>query len=67
MKAMIRIPERAEAQHIQIIGDTGAGKTAIMLQILRQIRSRGDSAIVYDPAREFVQRFLNLVALTLLL
>jgi Type IV secretion-system coupling protein DNA-binding domain len=59
MKAMIRIPERAEAQHIQIIGDTGAGKTAIMLQILRQIRSRGDSAIVYDPAREFVQRFYD--------
>src|SRR5580658_83030 len=32
MKAMLRIPERAEAQHMQIIGDTGAGKTAIMLQ-----------------------------------
>jgi type IV secretory pathway TraG/TraD family ATPase VirD4 len=59
MKAMIRIPERAEAQHIQIIGDTGAGKTAIMLQILRQIKTRGDSAIVYDPAREFVQRFYD--------
>jgi type IV secretory pathway TraG/TraD family ATPase VirD4 len=59
MKAMIRIPERAEAQHIQIIGDTGAGKTTIMLQILRQIKHRGDSAIVYDPAREFVQRFYD--------
>lgn len=59
MKAMIRIPERAEAQHMQIIGDTGAGKTMIMLQILRQIKHRGDSAIVYDPAREFVRRFYN--------
>jgi len=59
MKAMIRIPERAEARHIQIIGDTGAGKTTIMLQILRQIKHRGDSAIVYDPAREFVQRFYD--------
>jgi hypothetical protein len=59
MKAMIRIPVRAEAQHMQIIGDTGAGKTAIMLQILRQITTRGDSAIVYDPAREFVQRFYD--------
>jgi len=37
MKTMIRIPQRAEAQHMQIIGDTGAGKTMIMLQILRQI------------------------------
>jgi hypothetical protein len=59
MKAMIRIPERAEAQHVQIIGDTGAGKTTIMLQILRQIKHRGDSAIVYDPAREFVRRFYD--------
>jgi hypothetical protein len=57
MKAMIRIPERSEAQHMQIIGDTGAGKTMIMLQLLRQIKHRGDSAIVYDPAREFVKRF----------
>ena len=57
MKAMIRIPERAEAQHMQIIGDTGAGETMIMLQILRQIKHRGDSAIIYDPAREFVKRF----------
>ncbi len=39
MKAMIRIPQRAEAQHMQIIGDTGAGKTMIMLQILRQIKT----------------------------
>ena len=28
--------ERAEAQHMQIIGDTSGGKTTIMLQILRQ-------------------------------
>ena len=59
MKTMIRIPERAEAQHMQVIGDTGAGKTMIMLQILRQIKHRGDSAIVYDPAREFVKRFYD--------
>ncbi|HWH60684.1 MAG TPA: type IV secretion system DNA-binding domain-containing protein [Terriglobales bacterium] len=59
MKDMLRIPLRAEAQHIQIIGDTGAGKSALMFQVLRQVRSRGDSAIVYDPAREFVKRFYD--------
>jgi type IV secretory pathway TraG/TraD family ATPase VirD4 len=59
MKPMLRIPSRAEAQHIQIIGDTGAGKSALMFQVLRQVRSRGDSAIVYDPAREFVKRFYD--------
>jgi hypothetical protein len=57
MKDMLRIPARAEAQHIQVIGDTGAGKTTIVLQVLRQIRARGDSAIIYDPALEFTRRF----------
>jgi hypothetical protein len=57
MKDMLRIPLRAEAQHMQVIGDTGAGKSALLSQVLRQVRSRGDSAIVYDPAREFVKRF----------
>jgi len=57
MKDMLRIPLRAEAQHMQVIGDTGAGKSALLSQVLRQVRSRGDSAIVYDPAREYVKRF----------
>ncbi|MEI9980333.1 MAG: type IV secretion system DNA-binding domain-containing protein [Edaphobacter sp.] len=30
-----------------------------MFQVLRQVQSRGDSAIVYDPAREYVRRFYN--------
>jgi hypothetical protein len=59
MTPMLRIPLRAEAQHMQIIGDTGAGKSALMFQVLRQVQSRGDAAIVYDPAREFVKRFYN--------
>lgn len=59
LKTMLRIPARAEAQHMQIIGDTGAGKSTLIFQVLRQVRSRGDSAIVYDPAREFVKRFYD--------
>ncbi|ADV83167.1 type IV secretion system DNA-binding domain-containing protein [Terriglobus saanensis] len=59
MKEMIRIPAKAEAQHMQIIGDTGAGKSAMLFQVLRQVRGRDDSAIVYDPAREFVKRFYD--------
>jgi hypothetical protein len=59
MHKMLRIPAHAEAQHMQIIGDTGAGKSALMFQLLRQVCSRGDSAIVYDPAREYVKRFYN--------
>jgi hypothetical protein len=59
MHKMLRIPARAEAQHLQIIGDTGAGKSALMFQLLRQVRGRGDSAMVYDPACEFLKRFYD--------
>jgi len=55
----LRLPQRAEDQHFEIIGDTGSGKTTIILQILRQIQARGHSAIVHDPACEFIQRFYD--------
>jgi hypothetical protein len=41
------------------MGDTGAGKTTLIMQILRQIQGRGHAAIVYDPACEFIQRFYD--------
>ena len=56
---MMRIPPQKESQHFQLMGDTGAGKTTLIMQILRQIRDRGDVAIVYDPAAEFVQRLYD--------
>jgi GTPase SAR1 family protein len=55
--AVLRIPRANEAQHIEIIGDTGSGKTTLIMQMLQQIKQRGDSAIIYDPACEFVRRF----------
>jgi type IV secretory pathway TraG/TraD family ATPase VirD4 len=56
---MMRIPLRKEAQHLQLMGDTGVGKTQLIIQCLRQIRGRDDSAIVYDPACEYIQRFYD--------
>jgi hypothetical protein len=58
-EAMMRIPLGAEGQHIELMGDTGAGKTTLIMQLLRQIQSRGESAIIYDPACEFIQRFYD--------
>ena len=58
-KELMRIPLRAEGQHIELMGDTGAGKTRLIMQLLLQIKERGHSAIVYDPACEFVQRFYD--------
>jgi hypothetical protein len=56
---MMRIPARKEAQHFQIMGDTGVGKTQLIVQMLCQIQARGESAIVYDPACEYLQRFYD--------
>ena len=50
MTGLMRIPPGKESQHFQMMGDTGAGKTTLIMQLLRQIRDRGDVAIVYDPA-----------------
>jgi Type IV secretion-system coupling protein DNA-binding domain len=58
-KPPMRIPQSAEGQHIELMGDTGAGKTRLIMQLLLQIRDRKHSAIVYDPACEFVQRFYD--------
>ena len=58
-EALMRIPRLAEGQHIEMMGDTGAGKTRLIMQMLMQIKERGHSAIVYDPACEFVQRFYD--------
>lgn len=59
LKQLMRIPAQKEAQHFQLMGDTGVGKTQLIMQVLRQIRERQDSAIVYDPACEYVQRFYD--------
>ena len=61
---LLRVPLRAEDQHFEIIGDTGSGKTTIILQMLRQIQTRGHSAILYDPACEFIERFYEPPAAT---
>lgn len=58
-RPMLRIPIHAEDQHVEIVGDTGSGKTTIIMQMLQQIEARGDSAIVYDPACEFIERFYD--------
>jgi type IV secretory pathway TraG/TraD family ATPase VirD4 len=54
---IVRLPVPSEPKHIQVMGDTGVGKTTLLIQMLSQIEDRGDSAIIYDPAGEFIQRF----------
>jgi hypothetical protein len=42
-----------------LMGDTGSGKSSAIRQILRQVQERGETAIVYDPAMDFVGEFYD--------
>jgi type IV secretory pathway TraG/TraD family ATPase VirD4 len=54
-----RIPRRLEVSHILLMGDTGSGKSSAIRQLLRQVEERGESAIVYDPAMDFLGEFYD--------
>jgi len=54
-----RIPREREAMHFLIVGDSGTGKSAAIRQMLSQIWERCESAIVYDPAMEYLPQFYN--------
>ena len=54
---VLRIRARDEWLHFSIMGDTGSGKSVLITQILDQIRERGEPAIIYDPAMEFIPRY----------
>ena len=53
------VPRRLESSHIMLMGDTGSGKSSAIRQILRQVQERGETAIVYDPAMDFVGEFYD--------
>jgi len=52
----LRMRRSDEAQGILILGDTGSGKSQIIHHFLEQIAQReSETAVIYDPAREFVK------------
>jgi hypothetical protein len=57
--AQLRIPQDTEKLHFMVMGDTGAGKSAIMRQLLLQIRDRGEGAVIYDPAMGYLPHFYD--------
>lgn len=54
---VLRIPRSEENSHFLLMGDSGSGKSSLIRQILAQVRERGESAVVYDPAFEFTPQF----------
>jgi|LNFM01.1.fsa_nt_gb type IV conjugative transfer system coupling protein TraD len=53
----VHLPKSGETLYILIVGTIGTGKTTAILDLLDQIRRRGDAAIVIDPDGSFIARF----------
>lgn len=58
-RAVVRVARQNESQHFLMLGDSGAGKSSLIRQLLMQIQNRGQTAVVYDPAREYLPQFYN--------
>ncbi len=56
---MVRIPAEDEPRHMLLEGNTGGGKSAAVRQLAVQIAGRDETAIIYDPALEYVTRFYS--------
>jgi hypothetical protein len=57
--ANIPYPKFAETRHTIITGTTGAGKTNSIIELLDQVKSNGERAIVVDTVGTFVDRYYN--------
>jgi type IV secretory pathway TraG/TraD family ATPase VirD4 len=58
-RRIVRIARRHEREHLLLVGDTGSGKSSLIRQALRQVRDRGETAVVYDPAIEYLPEFYD--------
>lgn len=57
--AGIPFPWRTEQTHTMMIGSTGTGKTTQMRELIAQMRSRRDRAVVFDLTGAYVEAFYN--------
>lgn len=53
------IPPKKEPENFLITGSPGAGKSTLIRHFLTRIAERGQSAVVLDPEREYVQEFYD--------
>jgi type IV secretory pathway TraG/TraD family ATPase VirD4 len=55
--AGVPIPEKVENLHFAICASTGAGKSVTLRGMLKDIRERGDRAVIIDNGGEFMTKF----------
>lgn len=53
------LPPNTENTHIAIVASTGTGKSVSLKKLIKEIRKRGDRAIIIDNSYEFYDRFGN--------
>ena len=56
---ILTYPKGTESLHTIITGTTGTGKTVLLTNLIKQIRNKGDRAIIYDKMGTFTSRFYN--------
>ncbi len=57
--AGVSYPPNGEMEHLMISGITGSGKTVLLKDLLKQIKEKGDRAIVYDYTGAFIEGFYD--------
>jgi type IV conjugative transfer system coupling protein TraD len=55
----IPYPYGLEQSHTIVVGTTGSGKTTQLLDLVRQMRARSDSAVIFDLTGAFVEAFYD--------
>lgn len=57
--AGIDYPQDAQSRHTFIVGTTGSGKTQTLLNMVEQVRERGQKCVIFDPKGDFVSAFYD--------
>lgn len=57
--AGIPYPHRMEQSHTMLIGTTGSGKTTELRGLVRQMRDRQDTAVIFDLTGAYVEAFYD--------
>ena len=57
--AGIPFPHRTEQSHAMLIGTTGSGKTTELRSLVRQMRDRQDTAVIFDLTGAYVEAFYD--------
>ncbi|PBN42939.1 type IV secretion system DNA-binding domain-containing protein [Sphingobium sp. D43FB] len=57
--AGVPFPHRTEQSHLMLIGTTGSGKTTELRSLVRQMRERQDTAVIFDLTGAYVEAFYD--------